>query len=326
MKLTFQIIILLSLICTLAAEAQNQALRNRLLSKQQQVNQAHATPQISVRAKMFDLEQAHNMDNTSWMRIIYRFADIDKGNNAALIYPIHPYGNELNLYTLIFKMMAEGKLTAYEYLDRRESFTDEFKVNFRDVLEKLNIPFQYDGFRYSFSDNDIPTNDVIGYYIKEGWYLDNTTSVVKTKIIAICPILRLYDDYGIGVARLPQFWIPYEDIRPYTMLINIMVSENNNAINYSLNDFFVMRLYQGEIYKVGNMLDKVLAEVYNTPNELKVAQNRIEQDLKHFQQHLSAKDSISLPKKAVKRFEKNKRSNKHKLHTPSKNVENKYSR
>lgn len=302
------ILFFVGFVCILPA--QNQSLRDRLSKKQQKEQQQDSTTlKKSVRAKMFEAEQAQNMDNTNWMREIYRFIDINKGNNAALIYPIQPEGKNMNLYTMIFKLMAQGKLTAYEYMDGRELFTDEYKVNFKDVLEKLNIPIQQDGISFSFNDYDIPSNDIIGYYIKEGWYFDNASSMLKVKTIAICPVLTLYDDYGIGANRLPQFWVPYDNIRPYAMAMPVRVSEKNNAMNHTLDDFFAMRLYEGEIYKVGNMSNKILAEEYKTPDELKVAQERIENELKQFEKHLwIATDSTAVKSNS----QKLKKEKKHK--------------
>lgn len=280
------IILLLCLTATHTAHAQ-ESLRDRLAKKQQQnQQQGSKTPELTVRAQMQNAEQTQDMDNANWMREIYRFIDINEGRNAALIYPTQPIGDRMSLYTMIFKLMAQDKLTAYEYQTNREIFTDEYKVDFKDVLEKLNIPIQQQGTGYVYNDYDIPANDIIGYYIKEGWYFDNTTASMDVKIIAICPVLNLYDDYGIGANRFPQFWIPYENIRPYAAHMPIMVSEKNNVMNNTLDDFFRSRMYEGEIYKTGNMANKILSEQYKTPEELKAAQDRIEEELQQFGKQL----------------------------------------
>ena len=46
----------------------------------------------------------------------------------------------LSLACLLFmKRMADGSLRGYEYLDGREVFSDDFKVNMRDVLDRFYI-------------------------------------------------------------------------------------------------------------------------------------------------------------------------------------------
>lgn len=289
-------------------QAQNQegSLRDRLARKQNQSQnqQGIKVPQLSVRAEMKNTQQTQNLSNATWIRDVYRFVDVENGINGALKYPVQPVEDRMNLYTMIFKLMASGDLTAYDYLDGREVFTDEYKVDFKDVLERLNIPVLQEGLSFSYNDYDIPSNDVIGYYVKEAWYFDNTTSEMDVKTVAICPVLVPVDDYGIGANRQPQFWIPYENIRPYAARMPIMVSDMNNVMNKTVDDFFRLRLYDGEIYKIGNMTNKVLAEQYQNPEELKAAQERIEEELELFKNKLwVTNDSLyvkSDPEKGIK--------------------------
>lgn len=298
--------------------AQTESLRDRLAKrKQQQEQQANSVPKASVRTQMANAEQTQNTDNASWVREIYRYLDVTEGRNAALIYPAQPVGDRTNLYTMIFKLMASDNLTAYDYLDGREIFTEEYKVDFKDVLERLNIPILQEGTAFSFNDYDIPSNDVIGYYLKEAWYFDRTGAVNDVKIVAICPVLRLVDDYGIGADRQPQFWIPYENLRPYAVRMPIMVSDMNNVVAKTVDDFFRLRLYDGEIYKTGNMANKILSEIYRTPEELKAAQERIESELTEFNKRLwVTNDSIYLKSDSEKGIKKEKKKTKIKRDQP----------
>ncbi|NDV68756.1 gliding motility protein GldN [Dysgonomonas sp. 25] len=318
MKRIYQlsIILLLCIVSTQTAAAQ-ESLRDRLAKKQQQSQpQGAKTPEMTVRAQMFNDEQTQDMSNATWMREIYRFVDISKGRNAALVYPTQPIGNRMSLYTMIFKLMAQDKLTVYEYMTAREVFTDEYKVDFKTVLEKLNIPIQQQGTGYVYNEYDIPANDVMGYYVKEGWYFDNTTGTMDVKIIAICPVLTFYDDYGIGGERAPQFWIPYENIRPYAANMPIMVSEKNNVLNNSIDDFFRLRMYEGEIYKTGNMANKVLTEIYKTPEELEAAREKIESELIEFDKRLWVTNDSSYLKSDIEKGIKPKNKNKTKRDQP----------
>lgn len=44
-----------------------------------------------------------------------------------------------NLFRIILRLLADGELNAYEYLDGREVFTDQYKVNVRDMLDRFHI-------------------------------------------------------------------------------------------------------------------------------------------------------------------------------------------
>jgi hypothetical protein len=54
-------------------------------------------------------------ENPAWRRDIYRSVDLTKDENAALYYPVEPQGGDMNLFTLLFKLLNTGKIPAYEY-------------------------------------------------------------------------------------------------------------------------------------------------------------------------------------------------------------------
>lgn len=301
MKNIYQIAALL--ICTLCfasftyAQDQPESLRDRLAKKQQQQqgttqDNGPKVPQLSVRAEMMNDTQTQDLSNATWIREVYRFLDLTKGKNAALFYPVQPVGNQMNFYTMIFKLMGDGNLVAYDWNNGKDLFVDKLQVNFGDVLERLEIPYQKNGNTYSYDEFSIPSNEALGYYIKEAWYFDQSNSVLGVKTVAICPVLfrqEYVDGIDLGAdqgLREPQFWIPYENIRPYAARMPIMASDKNNVMNKTIDDYFRMRLYEGEIYMTTNMENKILSQKYTTPEALKEAQEKIEGELKEFDKEL----------------------------------------
>lgn len=291
--------ILAAFLClTQVSQAQEQSLRDRIAARQAQQQgggqQNSNVPKLSVRAEMMNQSQTQDLSNATWIREIYRYVDLKKGNNGALMFPVQPIGNRMNLYTMIFKLMGEGLLTGYNF-NRGENFEENAVENFGDVLERLEIPFQKTGDVYLYDEFSIPSNEALAYYVKEAWYFDESNSVLDVKTVAICPVLfreQYMDDLdfasaGSGpVTREPQFWIPYEQIRPYAARIHIMTSDKNNVMNKTIDDFFRLRLYDGEIYKAANMENKTLYDNYKTPEALKTAQEKIEGELKEFEEKL----------------------------------------
>lgn len=300
MKKIFQIIILLSLLSiTVNAQEQQGSLRDRLARKQQQAggtqDNSIKVPQLSVRAEMMNETQTQDLANATWIREVYRFLDLNKGKNAALMYPIQPIGNKMNLYTMIFKLLGEGNLIAYNWNNGLDMFDDSQIVNFEDVLKNLEIPYQKNGDVYLYDEYSIPSNEALGYYLKEVWYFDQSNSVMGVKIAAICPVLFRQDFMGeidpestlnTASLRMPQFWIPYENIRPYAARMPIMTSDLNNVMSKTIDDYFRMRLYDGEIYKTTNMENKFLNQIYNTPEELEQGRKKIENELQQFDKDL----------------------------------------
>lgn len=314
MKKTIFIILAICLGSALHLQAQQDTtLRERLAKRQQaQEGQKAGLPELSVRAAKMNEELTQDLSKATWVREVYRYLDLNKGKNAALYNPVQPIGDRMNLYTMIFRLMSNGNLTGYKYLDGREVFTSEFREDFKDVLERLDIPFQQNGNVFTVNDYDIPSNEVQGYYIKEVWYFDQKQSVVDTKIIAICPVIFRQDDFGIGADRYPQFWVPYEDIRPYAARMPIITSDKNNIMDKTIDDFFRLHLFEGEIYKTTNMENKILAEKYRTPETLKQAQEEIETELKAFDQKLWIMNDSTYVKPGTKDKKGDKKAKKDK--------------
>lgn len=328
MKRITQLIILFSIlsITQLQAQGQPESLRDRLAKKQQEQqgsvsDNGPKVPKLSVRAEMMNETQNQDLSGATWIREVYRFLDLTKGTNAALYYPVQPIGDKMNFYTLIFKLMANGNIVGYDWNQGQDLFVDNLVINFGDVLNRLEIPYQQNGNVFTFDEFSIPSNEALGYYVKEAWYFDQSNSMLGVKTVAICPVLfrQQYigdDDASMNNAgsREPQFWIPYESLRPYAARMPIMTSDLNNVMNKTVDDYFRLRLYDGEIYKTTNMENKFLQEKFRTPESLKYAQDSIESQLKAFDKNLWViNDSIKAagnpnPKKVKANNSKTKRS------------------
>jgi gliding motility associated protien GldN len=249
------------------------------------------TPALTERAKIKNEEESKSPAHIVWLREIYRDIDLQKENNTALYYPTQPIGNRVNLFTLIFKLIADGKITAYNYMDGREIFTEEQKVNFEDILKKYQILYTKQGTddnaKYVVDDSDIPGSEVLIYMIKEGWYFDAATGAFKSQVIALCPLLVREDYYYGGTTKSPLFWVPYETLRPYLSRELIMTSNYNNALTYTMDDYFTKKMYSGEIVKTTNLMNLPLAQqVGNDSTALKLAQDSIESQLQAFNKNL----------------------------------------
>ncbi len=107
------------------------------------------------------------------MREIYRTLDLTKDTNGALYYPVEPQGNKMNLS--LFRLLAQKENSAYEYqLDGTERFQKDAEVTFRDVLDRFQIYYELKKVAnrrdsvLSISNSDIPSADVLSYFVKGG--------------------------------------------------------------------------------------------------------------------------------------------------------------
>lgn len=278
-------------------------------------------PELTVRAQNRYPRSRTLPEDVIWTREIYRTLDLSKDANGALYYPVEPVGDRKNLLTLIFDLLAEKKIPAYEYLpDGTERLTAEYEMNFRDVLDRFNIYYEEQpapGRRDSIiilQNSDVPSTEVLSYFIKEVWYFDQRTSTYGSAITSICPVMHRAEDFSSVPLKLPMFWIDYSDLAPYLTRSSIMTSDLNNSANRNMDDFFVSRLYQGDIYKTTNMMNRTLAQYCETDSAMAKEQKRIEAELALFEQHLYGKeekvetDSVSTAKEKDTRVSKKERT------------------
>ena len=274
------------LILTLAMATIAGAQPTRRLQEQAAQKEAEKSPTavtLTDRARSQYTAQTAVPTELTWRRDIYRELDLTKEKNAALYYPEEPLGDRVNFFTLVLNLILDGKIKAYEYrLDGNELFTPDNELDLESMLDKFYIDYKKDEKgKYII---DIPSRDIGKYYIKESNYLDKLSNY-QTKVTAICPVL-MQGGYGDKPTAYPMFWLNYDEISPYLGQTQVMTSSYNNTSNMSLDDYFVMRQYEGEIYKTSNLRNQPLSEYCETDSALQAERERIEKQLIDFQNGL----------------------------------------
>ncbi len=234
----------------------------------------------------FEQKGPHDAD-LSYMREIYRSLDLTKDSNTPLYYPEDVVDGQQNLFRIILGLVVDGKVPAYEYLDGREVFTDQYKVNVAEMLDRFGIYYQNakgsteKNPNFQIEEADVPTGQVLNYYILEKWEFDRRSNRMKTRVEAICPVLNRTGDFG-GEARYPMFWVKYDQIRPWLAQQYVFLSDDNNLPQYSIDDYFNLGMYDGEIYKTRNLRNLSMMQMYPDPDDLKRAQDSIDNRLKNY--------------------------------------------
>ena len=276
-----------SLLLVMVAVTGVNAQPTRRLQEQAAQREAEKSPTavtLSERARSQYTAQTAVPTEVQWRRDIYRELDLKKEKNAALYYPEAPLGDRVNFFTLVLNLILDGKITAYECrLDGNELFTPDNVLDIDNMLDNFYIPFTKENGKYVIKPNDIPNPEK--YYIKESNYLDQLSNY-QTRVTAICPVM-LESDFGDGKPiSHPMFWLNYDEISPYLGQTQVMTSSYNNTTNMSLDDYFAMRLYDGDIYKTSNLRNQPLSEYCETDSALEAERARIEKQLADFQKGL----------------------------------------
>ena len=250
-------------------------------------------PQVTQRMQSFYKDDANQSDaSMQWMRVIYRSLDLEDPANSALYFPEEAVEGEENLFRIIMHLLADGKIEAYDYVDGRENFTERNRLNVAETLDRFYIPYTLakgsteKNPRYEILDDDIPSYEILSYYIIERWTFDTRTNRKEVKVEAICPVLHRAGDFGAEAMKYPMFWVKLEPLRPYLASQDIFIDDDNNLAKYTYDDFFAMNLYKGDIYKTRNHSGKSLMQQFPTPEALKHAQDSIQKRLDSYDANL----------------------------------------
>ncbi len=259
-------------------------------SKRGQKQEETTGPKITDRMQgFFDSPKTHDAD-LAYLREIYRQLDLKNvPENTPLYFPEDIVDGQQNLFRIILGLVVDGKIPAYEYLDGREVFTDQYKVIVGEMLDRFDIYYQKqgDGDRatYTIEEADVPTGQVLKYYIIEKWEFDRRSNQMKTFVEAICPVLTRGGDFG-GDANYPMFWVKFDQLRPYLAQQYVFLTDDNNLPQYSLDDYFNLGMYKGEIYKTKNLRNLSMAQMFPDEDDMKRAQDSIDTRLREFGKNL----------------------------------------
>ena len=236
---------------------------------------------------------ANALQSASWLRSVYRLIDLTTPANAPLYYPEVTTPTRANLFAQICQFYQAGRLRVYEYLDGEEQLDEAHLLPYRDFLDRFHIPYKVEGKGakevLTIQPSDLPTTEVKSYYLKEAYLFDEATSTYDRLVLALCPILSTVGDYG--AVNMPLFWVEYEALQPYLSDQLIPLSKQNAAKRASLDDFFTLHLYEGEIVRADHLLGRSLVQSSTSAEDLKKEQTRIEDELKAFGSRLFLPDS-----------------------------------
>lgn len=219
-------------------------------------------------------------------RLVLRRLDLTKGANGALYYPEETGDGRDNLFRQLLSGVVEGRIPAYEFTEAMSVGGESNKLDVKEMLSRYSIPAQEGrgtarNPKFSVAPGDVPATRVLYYYILERWQFDRRRNAMRTYVEALCPVLNGESDFGEEV-RYPMFWVRTADVAPLLASISVMTDDDNNLERYSLQDFFAMGMYEGELYKTKNMRNLSLAEMYPDPDDLKRAQDSIDHRLRTF--------------------------------------------
>ncbi|MBP5306979.1 MAG: gliding motility protein GldN [Paludibacteraceae bacterium] len=230
-------------------------------------------------------------DDIYWQKVVYRVIDLRERMNYPLYYPEEANDGRESFFAIIFKLVNDRKVPAFRYNERTEKFNKDNLIDVEeDFLKKYDLIYKTKVNpttkvkTFEVEDADIPNTEVIKYYVKEVWFFDKNSSTFNVKIISICPVL--VTNKGVGIQSYPLFWIPFDNLRPYLVQREVMITDKNNGARMSYDDLFMKRRFASNIYKESNLQNRMILQYNATPEDVKREQERIKTDILNEEQDL----------------------------------------
>lgn len=225
-----------------------------------------------------------------WAKRIWRTIDLREKQNHALTFPIEPISDRRSLWDVIkYGVMVEKSLTPYKAMDDFANPNDQFDIPivppngnvddpvYKEELQALFMtvktePLLDDEGLERYDDmgdpmdttmtEDILSEQIIKYYIKEDWFFDKQRGVQERRIIGIAPVRYKLDDNGDIKALNTMFWLYFPECR-YVFQNFFVYNSENDARRMSFDDLFWKQMYSSYIHKESNVFDRKVNSTFD---------------------------------------------------------------
>jgi gliding motility associated protien GldN len=191
-----------------------------------------------------------------WHKKIWQVIDCREKMNHPFYFPLQDVDDRKSLISLLIYGINNEGLTAYKDDEFKELATrDEVYEMFDALPDTQNVPDPNTGeLILTVIEGEIRYDEVYKYELKEQWYFDKKSSMMRIRVLAICPIRKYMDEETGQIRKKKTFWIYFPEARPLLAGQEVF-NRNNDAQRISFDDMFFQRRFSSYIVKETNVYD-----------------------------------------------------------------------
>ena len=220
-----------------------------------------------------------------WSKRIWRVIDLREKINHPLYYPTTPILDRKSLYDVIKDAaLNDGTITLFD----QPALDDEFKYEMtKSEIEKKLVKWDTNDVEdpnnpgtYSKAavKNEISSERIWKYWVKEDWFFDKQRSVLDVRIIGICPLTEKLSETGESTGGdNALFWVYFPEARPLFANQEVYM-RHNDAERRTLEDIFWKRMFSSYVRKETNVYDRVISE-YKSGLDALLESERVKNDI-----------------------------------------------
>ncbi|MES2140560.1 MAG: gliding motility protein GldN [Bacteroidota bacterium] len=226
-----------------------------------------------------------------WSKRVWRVIDLKEKINHPLYYPGAPLADRKSLFDVLKDgAIKEGRVKCFSPVD------DEFRMELtKSEVEGLLVNWDSSATTEDPNNpgtnisapvkNEITSEGITKYWVKEDWFFDKQRSVLDVRIIGLQVVIAKKTESGEDAGGdKPLFWVYFPEIRP--LLANQEVyMRHNDSERRTLEDIFWKRMFSSYVIKETNVYDRYISEYTSGINALFEAE-RVKEDIFKFEHDL----------------------------------------
>ena len=231
--------------------------------------------------RVLDYEPLREID-VMWQKRLWRVIDTREKMNQPFRNTDRPF------FTILQDMAEAGDIKVFRDEKFKEAYTPDELVQ---LTNKVDTSTTYDPETYEekivITNSPIDATTITRYRIKEVWFFDKESSVMKVRILGIAPILDEFDEEtGVYKYSSPLFWAYYPKIRE-SLARERVANDFNDIAPMSWYDLFENRFFASYITKSSNTLGLRVKDIYeDSEYDQLLEADRLKQELFNWEHDL----------------------------------------